>query len=223
MSILPYYQNKKVKWLVMAIFLGFVVVAISLILLLKIFSPLNDSSEALRVPLVYKEEAKGDEDRDYAENVKILSSNEGNNLSYLDGYYSYVWDCGSTYEGEWRNNQMHGYGTMVWDCGTIYEGFWENSLMHGYGTLYYNNVEHYEGDFEKGIRHGYGQQVWFCGAHYAGEWAFDVPHGQGQLMYCNGDMFSGEFWDGYKHGPGVFTYSTGEQEIGDWEYNYLLR
>jgi len=47
-------------------------------------------------------------------------------LKFLDG---------STYEGEFVNDEMTGEGTYLWGDGRKYVGRWENSKMNGKGIL----------------------------------------------------------------------------------------
>lgn len=49
-------------------------------------------------------------------------------------YGTYTWPNGSTYVGEFENNEMHGQGSLKWSSGEKYEGEFENGAMHGQGT-----------------------------------------------------------------------------------------
>lgn len=46
----------------------------------------------------------------------------------------YVWSCGDTYKGEWKNGKMHGQGVFRWANGDDYVGQWRMGKMHGYAT-----------------------------------------------------------------------------------------
>lgn len=49
----------------------------------------------------------------------------------------FKYEEGSSYEGDWKNNQRHGYGTMIWEKkegGRFqYTGQWKNDMKHGTG------------------------------------------------------------------------------------------
>jgi hypothetical protein len=38
---------------------------------------------------------------------------------------------GSTYTGQFKNNEISGMGKYVWPDGKMYEGYWEKNKMHG--------------------------------------------------------------------------------------------
>ena len=40
------------------------------------------------------------------------------------GHGKQVWEDGSVYEGEWRDDQMHGTGDYIWPDGRHFKGDW---------------------------------------------------------------------------------------------------
>ena len=60
---------------------------------------------------------------------------------------SFVGDNGLTYEGEWRNNQMHGQGTATLPNGDKYVGNFKDGKYHGQGTYTFANGKKRKGFF----------------------------------------------------------------------------
>jgi hypothetical protein len=58
----------------------------------------------------------------------------------LDGYDGKMnYSDGTTYVGEWLNNDFNGYGKMELYSGAIYEGEWKNGKRNGTGTMIYED------------------------------------------------------------------------------------
>lgn len=51
----------------------------------------------------------------------------------MEGYGTYVYSDGTSYNGEWKDNKHHGKGILSFANGTHYEGEWQNHAMHGNG------------------------------------------------------------------------------------------
>ena len=47
----------------------------------------------------------------------------------------FKWADGSTYESEFKDNEIEGYGIYGWNNGHTYAGDWKNTRWHGKGLL----------------------------------------------------------------------------------------
>ena len=52
----------------------------------------------------------------------------------LNGKGYFIWSDGTTYHGEWRNNERSGYGEYEWPEGSYYQGAWKHDMWMGDGT-----------------------------------------------------------------------------------------
>jgi hypothetical protein len=152
----------------------------------------------------------------------------------------YVWDSGSRYDGEekdqdshghgilvdasgcryeggWRNGRKHGHGTMVRTDGWRYEGEWSKGLGHGHGTLIHPSGARYEGSFSQGLRHGHGTYTWPNGSSYVGDWRNGKRDGCGTMVTARGWRYQGEWSEGLSHGRGTQTWPNGDSYVGDWQ------
>jgi hypothetical protein len=50
------------------------------------------------------------------------------------GKGTYIWESGSIYVGEWKDDKRHGNGIMISKNGFIYIGEWEQDKPHGFGV-----------------------------------------------------------------------------------------
>lgn len=78
---------------------------------------------------------------------------------------------GSTYDGDWLNDQRHGYGVWSRTDGTRYAGQWENDKPHGEGTIFFADGTVYTGQWEEGKRNGPGTLTYPDGRKVSGNWA----------------------------------------------------
>ena len=181
-------------------------------------------------------------------------------MMHLDGTYegefqhgliisnkgTYKWSDGSSYKGEWKNNEMHGKGIQKWSDGSVqYDGEWKDNLWHGKGTYkwpdgtveydgewkdneyhgkgtcytcnYFDGV--YTGDWHAGKRQGRGVMTYSNGDIYDGQWKKDYEDGQGTMKFINGDLYEGHFSKGKLHGKGTYSYAAGDilKCIGEWK------
>ena len=51
-----------------------------------------------------------------------------------EGKGKWKFDNGETYDGEWKNHEIHGHGTYIWKDKGTYTGQWVNGKQHGKGT-----------------------------------------------------------------------------------------
>ena len=119
-------------------------------------------------------------------NVKIISfkNDKGKIIHYLgevvdekaNGGGVGIWNTGSIYKGDWKNNQRHGNGTFEWADGERYEGEYVNDKRKGEGTYYWPSGDKYEGEWNNDVREGYGTLYDFDGnIRFEGGWVNDKP------------------------------------------------
>ena len=76
-----------------------------------------------------------------------------------DGKGKVKFDDGATYDGEWKNHEIHGHGTYIWKDGRTYTGQWVNGKQHGKGTDTFPDGTIYEGEWKNGKKHGKGKMI----------------------------------------------------------------
>ena len=64
---------------------------------------------------------------------------------------SFKWVDGSSYIGEFYNNNFNGRGIYTWNDGKQYEGWWQNGKQHGEG-IYRKDGRDKRGIWEDGKR-----------------------------------------------------------------------
>ncbi|CAD8121667.1 unnamed protein product [Paramecium sonneborni] len=57
--------------------------------------------------------------------------------------------------GQNSKQQKHGLGVYLWDVGSAYYGEWKNDLIDGQGILFLGGQIIIQGGFQKGVAHGY--------------------------------------------------------------------
>merc|ERR1712032_1476460 len=76
-----------------------------------------------------------------------LYEGEFETQSYSNG--KYVWACGKTYEGRFKNGKPDGHGTMEHQIKDWkYIGEFKGGKFHGTGAFYWSKLNYYEGTFE---------------------------------------------------------------------------
>lgn len=98
------------------------------------------------------------------------------------------------YYGPIKGGKAEGYGVGVFESGSVYEGNWRNNMRHGKGVYTWADNERYEGDFKDDKRHGKGRYFWNNGEIYEGEWADDKRHGAGVIYRKNGNVKTDGTW-----------------------------
>ena len=66
-----------------------------------------------------------------------------------DGWGTYEYSWGATYEGEWRGGRMHGEGTYTFTNGDVYEGEFHDFHIHGKG-IFTTSAWSFSGTLEQG-------------------------------------------------------------------------
>eukprot|EP01083_Nonionella_stella_P092048 257518_1 len=138
--------------------------------------------------------------------------------------YKKKWQTGSTYTGDWLNNQMHGYGTKIWPNGNKYEGEWSMGLRHGHGTFWVKVKDEngeklrkiYTGNWTYDLKEGMGAYFYKTGGRYEGEWKKGLRHGEGKMFYVSEDSYSGDWIEDKRCGYGRVIYANGDCYEGEW-------
>ena len=142
---------------------------------------------------------------------------------------------GSTYRGQWKEDQRHGRCYESKDtAGNVFEGEYKHNVIHGEGTMRYANGDKYVGSFSKGgIRHGKGTFSTTCtteSLEYTGYFKDGKYFGSGEMTrrklrhdenseldhdesvndrnaeWTAGDWrYSGQWVEGLKHGKGTLV------------------
>lgn len=100
-------------------------------------------------------------------------------MSMKQGQGHYTWPDGSTYDGEWVQNDLQGYGSYKWADNRLYHGTWFKNQMHGQGIYIYADGIRYDGQYEEDKKEGYGIYYWPDGRKYDGWWHKGRQHGVG--------------------------------------------
>ncbi len=103
-----------------------------------------------------------------------------------------VWKCGTTYEGEFDNDERNGFGTYTYseeDLRDYYEGHWKDSVKSGQGKLVWKNGGKYEGSFENDDYNGVGTFTFsneYELNYLEGFWNGDTKTANGKLVWKDG-------------------------------------
>ena len=91
----------------------------------------------------------------------------------MNGRHYKSWNDGSSYDGDWNNDNMEGRGLHVWSSGNSYDGEWLDGKMNGRGVYKYVDGAIYDGFWKDQKKEGRGFYKWYTGATYDGDWKDD--------------------------------------------------
>ena len=74
--------------------------------------------------------------------------------NYNEGKFKF--SDGRSYNGEWKNNNIHGKGKFSWDKDIYYKGHYKNNMREGKGTYYFDKDNNFSGYWKNNIPHGDG-------------------------------------------------------------------
>ena len=112
----------------------------------------------------------------WSDGRKFVGTFKDDSKVYGDFYFA----DGSTYSGNFVNNELSGFGVLICPGKYNYTGSFMGSLKHGKGKITYENGDFYDGEFYKGKKHGKGVFFWVIEESiYEGDWYCDKPHGIG--------------------------------------------
>ncbi len=98
------------------------------------------------------------------------------------------------YVGNTSKGKANGYGIAIYDTGSRYEGEWRNNLREGKGSFYWTDGEYYIGEYKKDMRTGKGTYFWPNGEKYVGEWKKNKRHGRGVFYTKKGKVMTSGIW-----------------------------
>ena len=126
---------------------------------------------------------------------KVVNKISGSGVMYLKkhGRGMFTWADGSTYSGQFLENNIEGSGVYQWSDGRKYDGEWKNNKMEGYGVF-----------------------TWPDGRRYEGEYIDDKKEGNGVFYWPDGRKYEGEWKNGKQHGIGIYTSASGKTKKGEW-------
>ncbi|MCX7955100.1 MAG: hypothetical protein N3A01_07920 [Bacteroidales bacterium] len=91
----------------------------------------------------------------------------------INGKGKYIFDNGTTYEGEFKKGQLNGYGKLVDPYNNTYIGFFKNNKFDSVGMFLKNDGSKYIGQFKDGKRNGLGTQYYSDNYKEKGLWQND--------------------------------------------------
>ena len=98
------------------------------------------------------------------------------------------------YAGIVQKGQANGYGIGLYETGSIYKGNWKNNFRNGNGLFIWKDGERYEGNYDDDKRNGFGIYTWRNGEYYKGFWKNDKRDGEGKLFRKNGKLKMEGLW-----------------------------
>lgn len=122
----------------------------------------------------------------------------------------------SRFEGTFLNDPhnegpcLHGQGQRRNVDGSTYTGQWKDNQPDGHGEWRAPppSFESYLGEWKAGKRHGFGIHKFANGDMYEGDWKAGSFHDRGKYTYANGDQFCG-IWEGGIKAHGSFYFKDG--------------
>ena len=135
-----------------------------------------------------------------------------------------LFNDGTNYSGEFKNDQPEGNGTYIDNKGDMYEGMFMCGKLEGMGHLIKKNGDQYVGMFIKGVMEGKGQYTYKDDKRlYDGEFVNGEMTGKGVILYSNGDRYEGEVVSGKRNGKGVlYKDNDTYKEEGIWKDDVII-
>lgn len=121
-----------------------------------------------------------------------------------EGVGTQIWEDGSIYTGQWKDDKRHGEGRQIYVDGDFYEGQWFQNKASGKGFYFHVDGTTYEGDLKNDYQEGRGTETWADGSVYKGEFKRSLKHGKGSFNWADGSSFEGEFRNNEINGYGKF-------------------
>lgn len=134
------------------------------------------------------------------------------NEGHKHGYGEERWFADNTvYRGLFRNGKKHGQGKYSWGDGSSYEGQFLEDEISGKGCFRDGEGE-YTGQFVDSSNHGQGIYKASDGSIYDGQWDSGEKHGQGTLIWPDGRRYIGQWYADSQHGTGEFIKKEGSSQ-----------
>ena len=115
---------------------------------------------------------------------------------------------GSTYVGEWEDDEYNGYG--IYTC--LPNKIAKESASDRFRDDYHDDSGYF---FEKSLLN-------FFQYSYSGQWLKGERNGKGTQIYQDGSTYNGEWMKDMKHGKGTFTSEWNDKLVGDWLKDVFL-
>lgn len=126
------------------------------------------------------------------------------------------WPDGARYEGQFHGGLRHGVGRFAWTNGSSYIGNFVENDIQGDGVFTWNDGCRYQGQWKANSMNGEGFFSWRDGQSYKGQYVDDRRHGLGIFRWADGSRFEGLWKVGKQDGAGVYVTSRGHQRKGEW-------
>ena len=133
-----------------------------------------------------------------------------------EGYGTYNYGNGNSYEGTWKDDKRSGFGINRWASGDSYEGMYKDNKRSGFGIYHKAEGYSYEGMWEDGKKSGFGINRFADGELYEGKWKDDKRSGFGINRWADGTSYEGMWKDNLKSGFGIYHWANGEIYEGMW-------
>ena len=156
----------------------------------------------------------------------FIRTTEPRNEVVVQAIFEKLLKTGDIYKGSYNKGKFNGIGTYIWENGTIYQGEWKENTMSGYGIIKYinnnnnnNNINnyYYEGEIKNGYMNGLGY-FYFNGNKYIGNYIKDLKEGFGIFVWNEIPLkaYVG-FWEkGKQNGLGV-NINGNSYKYGIWK------
>jgi hypothetical protein len=166
------------------------------------------------------------------------SLNPGCEGNCTDGYGTYFYADGGSYEGFFKNSYRNGPGMYTFPDGSNYAGNWVNGKKEGYGMYGWSDGAVYCGQYVSDNRSGEGiyidenkvvkggifkdgnfEQTFYINDNgtKSGCISGDCNNGFGKIIYSKGDVFVGFFKNG-QMSHGIYVYTNKDSYIGEFSY-----
>ena len=181
----------------------------------------NNNNSALNIKQLNNINLKTIPENNLSQNIYIGKISDGKR----NGKGKLIFPDGSTYEGDFKNNEFDGFGIYK-SKSYIYEGNFVKGKMSGKGK-YEDLIKEttYEGDFFDDKKNGTGVEKYSNGFIYKGEFKNGIKEGKGTLIlknYKNKDkVYTGEFKNNQIHGIGEMKFSSKKDYYGEWVNNEM--
>lgn len=154
------------------------------------------------------DDADSDEGRTATASPNPLVEIEIRSPSFI--YYGQIANNRGT-ESENNDELQRHWGTIVYYDGSSYEGQWRENQFDGQGTRF-ESSQIYQGTFRRDEMHGFGATLYLeTGVILSGNWSAEgYVQGRGAIEWSNGDIYRGEILNSTLHGEGCLYYMEGE-------------
>jgi hypothetical protein len=130
---------------------------------------------------------------------------------------------GTSYYGEWHENNFHGFGIQSFSDGNLIAGRWHKGMLSdsienaSVLSILKNNISIpqicEDGDCYQSI----SKAIDFNGNFYSGEFKNGLYEGFGEMLFKNGDFYRGNWKEGNFHGIGSYYDTKRQLRKGEWE------